>query len=111
MAQSTADYDSVDLWLADADVVVVINDKLDTLMRHRASWLARVGLVVADEVHLLGDPHCGPTLEVVLTRLKWLIPELRLMALSPPYPMSPRSPRGSVRGSPSPTAGRCRSVK
>jgi helicase len=86
ISQSTGDYDSADPWLAEADLIISTNEKLDSLLRHRAPWLTRVGLVVADEVHLLGDLHRGPTLEVVLTRLKWLSPAPRLLALSATIP-------------------------
>lgn len=86
ISQSTGDYDSADPWLAEADLIISTNEKLDSLLRHRAPWLSRVGLVVADEVHLLGDHHRGPTLEVVLTRLRWLSPGLRLLALSATIP-------------------------
>jgi helicase len=86
VAQSTGDYDSADPWLASADLIIATNEKLDSLQRHRAPWLGEVRVVVADEVHLLGDHHRGPTLEVVLTRLKWLNPDLRLIALSATIP-------------------------
>lgn len=86
VSQSTGDYDSADPWLAEADLIIATNEKLDSLLRHRAPWLSRVGLVVADEVHLLGDHHRGPTLEVVLTRLSRLSPALRLLALSATIP-------------------------
>lgn len=84
--QSTGDYDSVDPWLYNADIIISTNEKMDSLLRHRASWLKEIGLVIADEVHLIGDPHRGPTLEMVLTRLRWLNPELRFIALSATIP-------------------------
>ncbi|MFN3532897.1 MAG: DEAD/DEAH box helicase [Candidatus Brocadia sp.] len=86
VVQSTGDFDSADPWLYDADFIISTNEKMDSLIRHRASWLRDVSLVVADEIHLLGDPHRGPTLEIVLTRLKWLNPGLRFIALSATIP-------------------------
>ncbi|MEW6214784.1 MAG: DEAD/DEAH box helicase [Nitrospirota bacterium] len=86
VVQSTGDYDSADPWLYDADLIISTNEKMDSLIRHRASWLKDVTLVVADEIHLLGDPHRGPTLEIVLTRLRWMNPELRFIALSATIP-------------------------
>ncbi|MFN3479739.1 MAG: DEAD/DEAH box helicase, partial [Thermodesulfovibrionales bacterium] len=84
--QSTGDYDSADPWLYNADLIISTNEKMDSLLRHRASWLKEIDLVIADEVHLIGDPHRGPTLEMVLTRLRWLNPELRFIALSATIP-------------------------
>ncbi len=86
VAQSTGDYDSADPWLAGADLIISTNEKLDSLIRHRAAWLGEVCLVVADEIHLLGDPHRGPNLEMVLTRLRWMNPKLRILALSATIP-------------------------
>jgi helicase len=83
---STGDYDSTDPWLLDADLIITTNEKMDSLIRHRAPWLRDVRLVVADEIHLLGDPHRGPTLEVVLTRLRAMGPGLRCIALSATIP-------------------------
>ncbi len=84
--QSTGDYDSAEPWLQRADLIISTNEKMDSLVRHRAPWLRDVGLVIADEIHLLGDPHRGPTLEVVLTRLRLMSPEPRLIALSATIP-------------------------
>ena len=84
--QSTGDYDSADPWIRDADFIISTNEKMDSLIRHRAPWLKDISLVVADEVHLIGDSHRGPTLEVVLTRLKWMNPNLRFIALSATIP-------------------------
>lgn len=84
--QSTGDYDSADPWLYNADVIISTNEKIDSLIRHRASWLKYVNLVIADEIHLIGDPYRGPTLEMVLTRFRWLNPDLRIIALSATIP-------------------------
>ncbi len=83
---STGDFDSDEPWHKRADLVICTNEKLDSLIRHRAPWLGQVGLIVADEVHLLGDAHRGPTLEVVLTRLRFINPSIRTIALSATIP-------------------------
>ncbi|MDP2717512.1 MAG: DEAD/DEAH box helicase, partial [Candidatus Micrarchaeota archaeon] len=67
---STGDFDSNSPNLQEYDVVLVTSEKLDSLLRHDRSWLERIGLVVLDEVHLIGDGSRGATLEVVLTKLK-----------------------------------------
>jgi helicase len=86
VTQSTGDFDSADPWLAAADIIITTNEKLDSLIRHRAPWLKDVRLVISDEIHLLGDSHRGPTLEVVLTRLRSLNRHLRVIALSATIP-------------------------
>jgi len=79
---STGDFDSSDPWLARYDIIITTNEKCDSLLRHKARWLDNLSLVVADEVHLLNDVDRGPTLEVVLARLRQINPDLQLLALS-----------------------------
>jgi helicase len=54
----------------------------DSLLRHRAKWMANIAIVIADEVHLINDPGRGPTLEVVLARLRQIAPNAQILALS-----------------------------
>lgn len=82
VAISTGDYDSSDPWLKDYDIIVTTNEKADSLLRHHAPWLRDVGLIVADEIHLLDSIERGPTLEFLLTRLRTELPEAQIMALS-----------------------------
>lgn len=80
---STGDYDRVDPRLAAYDILVATSEKVDSLLRHRARWLAdTLSVVVLDEVHLLNDPERGPTLEILITRLRQVNPELQILALS-----------------------------
>jgi len=79
---STGDFDSSDPWLGRYDVIISTNEKVDSLLRHRARWMDDISLVVADEVHLLNDADRGPTLEVVLARLMQINPDAQLLALS-----------------------------
>ncbi|HLY76329.1 MAG TPA: DEAD/DEAH box helicase [Thermoplasmata archaeon] len=79
---SMGDFDIPPERLAKLDVLVATSEKADGLLRHGSPWLRRVGVVVADEVHLLRDPDRGPTLEVTLTRLRRLNPQLQVVALS-----------------------------
>ena len=79
---STGDYDSSDPWIERYDVIITTNEKADSLLRHRAKWMDKISLVVADEVHLLNDSERGPTLEVVLARLMQINPDAQLLALS-----------------------------
>lgn len=70
VAISIGDLDASDPWLSKFDIIIVTSEKLDSLLRHGISWAGEIGLVVADEIHLLTDPGRGPTLELVLTRLR-----------------------------------------
>ncbi|MEO9309405.1 MAG: DEAD/DEAH box helicase [Nitrososphaera sp.] len=79
---STGDFDSVDKELENSDVIVLTNEKMDSLIRHGAEWIDKIGLVVADEVHLIGEPDRGPTLEIILTKLKELPSRPQILALS-----------------------------
>lgn len=72
IAISIGDLDASDPWLAKYDIIIVTSEKFDSLLRHGISWIDRVGLVVVDEIHLLNDPGRGPTLEVMITKMKSL---------------------------------------
>ncbi|UCH57851.1 MAG: DEAD/DEAH box helicase [Candidatus Bathyarchaeota archaeon] len=78
---STGDLDSRTSWLANYDIVITTNEKCDSLLRHRSPWMEDVSLVIADEIHLIGNDR-GPTLEVAIARLRQLRPDLQILALS-----------------------------
>jgi len=82
IALSLGNYDSSDPWLEKFDWVVVSNEKFDSLIRHEARWIGEIGLIVADEIHLLDDPSRGPTLEILLTILKEILPKVQILAFS-----------------------------
>ena len=79
---ATGDYDSSGKELAAADVIVLTNEKMDMLFRHNAEWLGFVGLFVSDEVHLIGDRERGPTLEMMLTKIRKHYPQSQIVTLS-----------------------------
>ena len=70
---STGDVDSDSPYLSNYDLIILTSEKLDSLLRHKISWLGEVKTVIIDEIHLLNDASRGPTLEVVITLLKALI--------------------------------------
>ena len=82
VALSIGDTDSSDSYLEKFDIIITVSEKLDSLIRHKAPWLRYVGTVIVDEVHLLNDPHRGPTVEVVLTILRQLLKKAQFIALS-----------------------------
>ena len=79
---SIGDYDSSDPWLQKADIIVCSNEKLDSLMRHNISWIHEVNTIVIDEIHVLDQPDRGPTLEILITRLKEFCKNAQVIALS-----------------------------
>lgn len=79
---TTGDYDTTDEWLANYDIIVSTNEKANSLLRHHAKWLKDLGLIVADEIHLINDTDRGSTLEIVITQLRELNPDVQILALS-----------------------------
>ena len=73
VVQSTGDVDSESSYLANYDLLILTTEKLDSLLRHRITWINEIKTVIVDEIHLLNDPSRGPTLEIILTLLKTLI--------------------------------------
>ena len=67
---STGDFENIEKNLDKSNVLVLTNEKMDSIIRHGVEWVEEIGLVIADEVHLIGDDSRGPTLEMILTKLK-----------------------------------------
>ncbi|MDI9645010.1 MAG: DEAD/DEAH box helicase [Candidatus Verstraetearchaeota archaeon] len=82
VVMTSGDFDSHDLELGRHDLIIATNEKADSIFRHSPPWIDRLSLVVADEIHLLGDPSRGPTLESILTRIKFLKMGVQVLALS-----------------------------
>ena len=79
---STGNYESTEGWLGARDIIVATSEKVDSLLRNGASWVEEISCVVIDEVHLIDDVSRGPTLEVTVAKLRRLIPDLQVVALS-----------------------------
>ena len=75
-------YNSSGSDLLKADIVILTNEKLDALIRNDSELLSNVGLFVIDEIHLIGDKDRGPTLEMMLTKIKRFYKEAQILALS-----------------------------
>ncbi len=82
VAISTGDFEELEKNLQQYNVLILTNEKMDSIMRHNAAWIDKVGLVIADEIHLIGDQDRGPTLEMVLSRLGQLEPVPQIVGLS-----------------------------
>lgn len=82
IAMSIGDLDSLDPWLSKYDIVLASTEKLDSLIRHGLDWLESVGCIVFDEVHMIGESGRGPTLEILITKLKRICKETQFVSLS-----------------------------
>ena len=65
-----------------SDILVCTSEKLDSMLRSKPSLLDDIGIVVADEFHLLQDPSRGPTLEIILSRIRHRSSRVQILALS-----------------------------
>ncbi len=65
---STGDYESTGEELGAYDIIVTTYEKLDSILRQKPSWLNRVGTVVIDELHYIGDGERGPIIEMIVAR-------------------------------------------
>ena len=70
IALSTGDSKEKKEKLENADVIFLTNESMDANMAFQKDWIYDIGLVVSDEIHLIGDNTRGPTLEIILTRFK-----------------------------------------
>jgi len=73
VVELTGDYTPNVQALKSADIVLTTPEKWDGISRnwqHR-SYVKSVGLVVIDEIHLLGDGR-GPILEVIVSRMRYI---------------------------------------
>ena len=79
---STGDFDNVEKKLEKNNILILTNEKMDSIIRRGAEWVDEIGLVISDEIHLIGDESRGPTLEMVLTQLKRLEHKPQILGLS-----------------------------
>ena len=82
VAISTGDYDRVDRGLKSSNVLILTNEKMDAMIRRGDEWIDDIVLIIADEIHLIGNETRGPTLEIVLTQLKQLESNPQIVGLS-----------------------------
>ena len=82
IALSIGDLDSSETRLGTYDLIICTAEKLDSITRHKTPWLHEIGLVIIDEIHLLNDVSRGPTLEILITLLKQIVPTAQIVGLS-----------------------------
>lgn len=79
---STGDYDSPATELAPLDFIVATYEKIDSIIRHRPSWLKQVSLLVFDEIHLITSVDRGPVVEMLVSWAQRIFPGAQRLALS-----------------------------
>ena len=68
--------------IEDSDILVCTSERLDSLFRNRSNLISNIGIIITDEFHLLHDHSRGPTLEVLISRIRHKKPEAQIIALS-----------------------------
>lgn len=73
MVEMTGDYTPDLMALLSADIIISTPEKWDGISRnwHSRSYVTKVGLVILDEIHLLGADR-GPILEVIVSRMRYI---------------------------------------
>jgi helicase len=79
---STGDLDRQDESLGRNDIIVATSEKVDSLLRNAARWIQEITLLVVDEVHLIDSPDRGPTLEMVIAKMRYQNPAMQIIGLS-----------------------------
>ncbi|HOK57894.1 MAG TPA: ATP-dependent DNA helicase [Methanothrix sp.] len=79
---STGDFEKRDERLGRNDIIIATSEKADSLIRNGASWVHRIGVLVVDEIHLLDSANRGPTLEMTMTKLMHINPDMQVIGLS-----------------------------
>jgi len=79
---STGDFDRRDDSLGRNDIIVATSEKVDSLLRNSTRWLDGISLLVVDEVHLIDSVDRGPTLEMVIAKMRYRNPNMQVLALS-----------------------------
>lgn len=73
MVEMTGDYTPDLMALLSADIIISTPEKWDGISRnwHTRSYVKKVGLMILDEIHLLGADR-GPILEVIVSRMRYI---------------------------------------
>lgn len=82
VAISVGDYDDSPDFIKRFDVIVCTSEKADSLFHHDPSVMFDISLIVADELHLIGDESRGPRLETFLSAARYTNPDTRILGLS-----------------------------
>lgn len=79
---STGDFESDASEIVDYDILVTTYERADSLLRHKSAWMKKLGTMVIDEIQNISDRLRGSRLESIIIRMRKLIPDLQIVALS-----------------------------
>ncbi len=79
---STSDIDQPDFKVFKNDLIILTNEKADSILRLNPALIENIHTVICDEIHLLNDVSRGITLEFLLTLLKTINPSIQIIGLS-----------------------------
>ncbi|NPA74732.1 MAG: DEAD/DEAH box helicase [Euryarchaeota archaeon] len=82
VALAMGDFDAPSGYLKNYDVIVATSEKMDSILRHNPDFAYEIGAMVVDEIHLLGEESRGPTLEMVITKIRALNEDVQILGLS-----------------------------
>ncbi len=77
--------------IQNADIIILTNEMLDVKtrgLRDEDHWLHRVGLLISDEIHILGSQSRGSAAEAGIIRLTQFVKKARIIFLSATVPNS-----------------------
>ncbi len=80
--KAVSDPDKDESYVFNADLIIMTNEKADSMLRSKPELMQAVSLIVVDEIHLMNDQSRGATLEMLLTRIKAEQPEAQIIGLS-----------------------------
>lgn len=79
---ATGDFDRRDDTLGRNDIIVATSEKVDSLLRNNTRWIEEITLIVIDEIHLIDSDNRGPTVEMVIAKLRYRNPAMQVIGLS-----------------------------
>lgn len=79
---SRGDVDEADMRIFQNNLILLTNEKADSIFRLNPKLFRDIDMVIVDEIHLLRDASRGITLEFLLTRLLTITPPIQIIGLS-----------------------------
>ncbi len=69
IVNSVGDYGEGDEKILEADVIIMTNEKADSIIRINPNFMNAISVLIVDEAHILGEGERGQTLEFLLSRI------------------------------------------
>lgn len=82
VGMATGDREVESSSIENADIIICTSERLDSLIRTKSNIMDKIGILVVDEFHLMNDSRRGPTLEIVISRIRHRKPDVQIIALS-----------------------------